>query len=541
MQKQHSRNVLPTQVWDQQVRRTPVAHQPTMRDDTAAVVTTGNGGKFVPLKMFPLFREDGMMNSSLTISFEMAELSNMIINPVRATAAAYFVPKLALDRFPDMGAIDRSWNGEPEIDASVIPWFKPLTGNPSTDWPILETLGLHGSAVDTPNDEYVEAYNQVWNYIATQRSPSLTKRDVLDPSLAPAFWEHTQMRYVKPTFDEAMVSGRVPLSFTGGSGELPIVSARGALQSGGYPPIGAIMEDTGVDNTVGSVFRFEDVYAELTAESAVISLADIDLARETVAWARLRNQFQGVSEEWMMDQMLAGIRIPDQSLKSPMLIDHSSTIFGLEERYATDAANLSESVAQGRTAVQLNMRVPRTTCGGVVVVVAQCLPEQLYERQRDHYFMASTVEDLPNRTADELDPQPVDMVKNKEVDEAHTLPDDLFGYQPLNAKWIRTTPRVGGDYYKASPTSPWTEIRNRIWDTNVVDPELGPDFYLATDIKQDVFANQTVDTFEFWCSGTARINGLTYFGPELLEGSDDYEKVVAQVDTTPLKGDGTDV
>jgi len=538
MQKQHSRNLLPTQVWDQQVRRSPVEHQPTMRDDTAAVVTTGNGGKFIPLKMFPLFREDGMMNSTLTISFEMAELSNMIINPVRATAAAYFVPKLALDRFPDMGAIDRSWNGEPEIDASVIPWFKPLTGNPSTDWPILETLGLHGSAVDTPNDEYVEAYNQVWNYIATQRSPSLVKRDILDPSLAPAFWEHTQMRYVKPTFDEAMVSGRVPLSFVGGTEQLPIYWDK---QTPTTQVTSTDAEEAGKWKFIQSGDATNSIWAELNSDSAVISLADIDLARETVAWSRLRNQYQGLSDEWMMDQMLAGIRIPDQSLKNPMLIDHSSTIFGLEERYATDGANLSESVAQGRTAVQLNMRVPRTSCGGVVVVVAQCLPEQLYERQRDHYFMASSVADLPNRTADELDPQPVDMVKNKEVDESHTLPDDLFGYQPLNAKWIRTTPRVGGDYYKASPTAPWTEIRNRIWDTNVVDPELGPDFYLATDIKQDVFANQTVDTFEFWCSGTARINGLTYFGPELLEGSDDYAKVVAQVDTEALKGDGTDV
>jgi len=87
----------------------------------------------------------------------------MLLNPVRATAVAYLVPKLALDRFLDQGTIDRSYNGQPEIDASVVPWFKPFAG--TLDNPIVEKLGLHYSA-EGYNDEYIEAYNQVWNFIA---------------------------------------------------------------------------------------------------------------------------------------------------------------------------------------------------------------------------------------------------------------------------------------------------------------------------------------------------------------------------------------
>lgn len=542
--KTHSRRVLPTQIWDEKVRRRPIDHPKTIRPDVCSVVTSGFGGKFVPIKMIPLLREDGILSSRLTLQLQMAELSNMILNPIRLSAMAYFVPKMALERFHDMGSIDRSYNGIDEPSGGVIPWFDKISfKNVDEIW---KTLGLHAVDGSDINTDYVESYNAVWNYIAKQRSPSLTLRDPLDTSLAPAFWEHTQMKHVKPTFDDAMMAGNVPLTFVGGSERLPVKSVgRGRINDGGGNIIdrapSADQSDYQVTDPDGNFDWTDKVWAEMQADSANISIANIDLARETAAWARLRNQFEGVSEDWMMDQLLQGIRIHDDMYHDPILLDHSDTIVGLNERYATDGASLDQSVTDGRTALSLNLRLPPTPCGGVVVVAAQVLPEQVYERQRDHYFVAQSVDELPSRTSDELDPQPVQIKLNGDVDQAHSMPDALFGYEPLNARWMRNGPNVGGKYYRPDPSAPWTEDRNRIWDTNVIDPVLGTDFYLASRINHDVFADNLSDPFEFWLQGQTNIIGNTYFGPALLEATNDYEKVLEQVDTERLKGDGTDV
>lgn len=535
--KQHSRALAPTQVWDEKVRRTPIPHQRTVRTDDVTVVTSGFGGKFLPIKMIPLLREDGVQNSSITLNFQMAELSNMLLNPIRATAMAYFVPKLAFDRFADMGTIDRSYNGIAEVNGTVVPWFEKIAFDETN--PFWKTLGVHAPNGQDVNTDYIEAYNTLWNYIATQRSPSLTLRDKLDTTLAPAFWESTQMRYVVPNFDDALMDGRVPLSFVGGSEILPVIST-----ASGNPPNGnrSVAGQTNpIDRPDGTKDWTGQVWAEMQENTATFSIADIDLARETMAWARLRNQFQGLSEDWMINQLLAGMRIADAGLQDPVLLSHGSTAMGVNERYATDAANLDQSVVDGQGSITLNVRLPQVQCGGVIVIAAQILPEQIYERQRDYYLRAVDTNELPDRTADELDVQPVDLVVNGAVDEKHSMPSDLFGYEPLNARWQRNAPNVGGKYYQADPAAPWTEVRNRIWDANVVDPQLGTDFYLATNLKHDVFADSNTDPFEIWAAGSVRIDGLTYFAGPLLEGVDDYEKVLEQVPRDRLIGDGTDV
>ena len=539
--KQHSSALSPTQVWDEKTRRTPQPHQRTIRRDDVTVVTSGFGGKFLPIKMIPILREDSVLSSTIALNFQMAELSNMILNPIRASAMAYFVPKLAQERFMDMGAIDRSYNGIAEADGQVVPWFETMTY--AADNEIFSKLGLHAVEGSDVNTDYVEAYNAVWNYIARNRSQNLELRDRLDSTIAPAFWEHTDMRYTVPNFDDAMMDGVVPLSFVDGSNQLPVKSkltgyTNDPSEQFYFPATnygdGAETDPDGMLNWGSSIF------AEMQAESVLVSIANIDFARETQTWARMRNQYAGLSEEWMMDQLLQGIQVNDTALRDPMLLAHGTTSIGMTERYATDAENLDQSVVDGQSTINLNIRLPQVSCGGTIVVVSQILPEQIFERQRDHYFVAKSVEELPNRTADELDLQPVDFQKCGDVDEAHSTPDDLFGYEPLNARWNRTAPRVGGKYFQPNPHAPWTEVRNRLWDTNVVDPQLGTDFYVSTSLNHDVFKSSNTDPFEIWAAGGVQIQGLTYFEGPLLEATDDYEKVQAQVDLTRLKGDGTD-
>ena len=543
MQKQHSTRVRPTQVWPENYRRGPVAHSKTVRIDAVSVVTSSLGGKLVPLKMIPLLREDGVMNSQLQINLQMAETADMLLNPVRVSAMAYLVPKSAFERFPDMGTIERSYNGQQEIDGTVVPWFlKENVSAGAND--IFNTLGLHAAIGNEINLDYIEAYNAVWNYIAMQRSTSLTPRNNRDTTLAPAFWEHTQMRHVVPTFDAAMIEGNIPVSL---QGDAPV--------TGYNPPVGAPDHDWGTTDIAyadgllkmkrnGSADEFSfsqaGMFADLQNAGITMSLAGIEQARETRAWAQLRNQYQGMSEDWMIDQLLQGIRLTDEALQQPILMDHSDTIVGMSERYATDGDNLSKSVADGRTSLTLNLRAPALPTSGVVVVCGQVLPEMIYERQRDYYLNATDVAQLPNRTADELDPQPVETIKNGEVDESHSLPDDLFGYAPLNHKWMRRAPNVGGKYYRSSPSEPWDENRNRIWSTEVVDVTLGPDFYISSEVSHEIFADQNVDPFEWWLAGDVRISGLTYFGEQLREAQGDYDAVQAQVPTERLAGDGSD-
>lgn len=556
--KQHSVAVRPTQVWPENYRRGPVAHQRTTRTDQVSVVTSGYGGKLLPIKMIPLLREDAITNSRLSINVQMSETADMLLNPVRVSAMAYLVPKLAFDRFKDMGTIDRSYNGQPEIDASVVPWFENYTYNEpppgqTPDPGVFKTLGLHAPDLAVINSDYIEAYNAVWNYIALERSSSLTPRDRLDTTLAPAFWEHTQMRHVVPNFDAAMIEGEIPISFSAGSQLLPVegigITSPPAWSGGTELTYTGGTTETPESAGIGANFRIRgnvdgdgnpNIYAVLAESGIEISLANIQQATKTRQWAELRNSYQGMSDDWMIDQLLSGVRLNDETLKQPILLDHSDTIVGMSERYATDGANLDKSVADGRTSLSLNLRAPALQTGGVVVVCAQVLPEMIYERQRDYYMRATDVSELPLRTADELDPQPVETIKNGEVDESHSLPNDLFGYAPLNHRWMRRAPNVGGKYYRPDPAAIWNENRNRIWSTEVVDPTLGPDFYISNEVSHEVFADQNSDPFEFWCAGDVQITGNTFFGEQLREAQGDYEAVEAQVPTARLKGDGTD-
>jgi len=552
--KQHATGMTPQQQWPENFRRTPVPHARTVRQDLASVVTTGFGGKFLPVKMIPLLREDAISNTSVTINVQMAETASMLLNPVRVTATCHIVPKLAFERFQDMGTIDRSYNGIAEKDGLVVPWFQKHADGPIASNPIMKTLGLHGLDMNDFNTDYTEAYNAVWNYEARQRSDVLTQAAALNDQLLPAFWQHTQMRHVVPNFDDALMAGDVNVEITSG-GKMPV---KGIGTTLGTTPSGitGVRESDGTTTdyefgyTVssfpmktqdGSSSAFPDIYTELAADGIQFSIADIDRARETAAWARLRQQYQGMSDDWMIDQMLQGIRLRDELLTQPILVGKSEASIGMSQRYATDSGNLEKSLTDGRTSLSVPVRSPALQCGGVAVICVQILPEQIYERRRDYYATAVNVSELPQRTRDELDPQPVELISMGEVDSSHSTPSDLFGYAPLNHKWIRNNPVIGGRYFREDPTDPWTEDRNRIWTADVPSPTLGPDFYTSETLSHDVFADSTVDPFEIWVAGSVPITGLTYFGPMLRESDGDYDAVAAQVDNTRLKGDGTDI
>lgn len=538
---------LPAQTTPDNYRTTPQQYAPTVRTDFKRVLTTGFGGKFLPVAAIPLLREDRLQASTFRFGFQMAETAQMLMNPVRVAVHAWFVPKLAFERYGDRGILNRSYLKQAEKDGEVVPWFQPVDywQAANTPHPVYRAMGLHAPAGEQVNSDYVEAYNAIWNYVAEQASPSIAKRGATDPSLAPAFWAHSAMRHVKPTFDQALIWGEAPVNITSQQMAVKglLVETNAGHQTGEQfnpdgtsftPPQGGWAVSALNSGAATKESGWIAPWVELEENGVTISLANIDLARKTAAFARARQAYQGLGDEQLIDLLMAGVRVPDEGMRHPLLLGRRETIFGMSQRYATDSPNLEKSVTTGQTVLDMTVVVPQQDTSGVVMFVAEILPEQLYERQADRYLLETDQANLPDRLRDELDVEPVEVVLNGHIDTDHSAPTATFGYAPLNHSWQREAPNLGGLYHRPDASAPWDENRNRIWAVETVDPVLGDDFYLSSNIHHQVFQDMDTDPFEIALNGVARIEGLTMFGPALRESYGDYDAIMAHADMSRL-------
>lgn len=559
MKMEKSRNMLPspTQPNIERMRTDPVTHPRSTRLDFKRVITTGFGGKMLPIMAIPLLREDALKATTLDFSFEMAETEDVIHNPVRIKVSAYAVPKTAFERFMDLGHANRSYMKKPEADASVTPWFNTIAlddghATAPTTLEVFKTLGCHARPGVDVNTDYLEAYNAIWNDIASQTSENITHRTPTDGTLAPAFWMHSAMKHVKPNFDQALIYGEVPLNTVGT--KLP-VKGIGANNTGYWDDTNKTVYESGGSGSVtysnakwfghsGNREHYvqEDpdnpgypgIFAEMEENGITVSLANNEMAKKMVSMAQLRRQFAGLDDDAIIDVLMSGIRIPDEGLKRPILLGAEETTFGMHQRYATDHGNLEKSLTRGQSGIQMTIRTPQMNTGAIVMAVCEILPEQLYERQEDVYLATTDQDTLPERVRDELDPEPVEVVTNAMIDTDHDTPDATFGYAPLNHRWQREIPNLGGRYYQPRAGQAWNEDRNRIWSTELENPTLGPDFYLSTTLHHNLFSDTLNDPFEVTCNAVAQIEGNTKFGPALIESVDDYDHIAAQVDTTKI-------
>lgn len=540
--------------WQNQLKNVPIDTIRSRRLEEKRVLTSGNAGKILPVAYIPLLREDSLVSGRMRLSFEMMETAEALMNGINVQVNAYFVPWLAFDRFEgSMDRLNRSYAGQPAYDGGpVTPWFN-LSG---TAWdlrnsPIAKTLGLHSRVGIKKNMAFLEAYNAIVNYRRKQRSKSLPLRAWNADTLAEAFWHHTAMKHIVPDFDQALIDGEVALNIVSadlpvrgvyvGNADLTSTAAAGTFKGVNGPNAGGEQLYTGnssMGDTWGiasdAVSGLPAIFAEMQSNGVTVSLSNIDLAKKTAAFARLRQQYQGHDDDWIIDTLMSGIRLPEQALKEPVLMQQVNTLFGYSTRFASDAANLDESVTTGATYVDLNLRLPRVNTGGIIMVTAEIVPEQLFERQKDYFLHAQTVAELPEYVRDYLDPEKVALVENQHVDMDHSDPTGTFGYAPLNHQWMRSGPNIGGKYYRPAVDASFDEDRQKIWAVETVDPELTADFYLCTQMHQKVFADTVSHAFEIMARGRFVIEGNTVFGPALLEATEDYDKVMAKVDQTRL-------
>lgn len=521
----------------------PLRTPRTMRRQTARGITSLPAGKMVPLAAFPLLREDAVRSGRLRFSFESMETAEVLMNAINVRVHAYLVPMLALERFNgSMDQLNLSYEGKPPLEGEqVTPFIETAAFGAHGENRVYQYLGLHARPDTLVNTAYLEAYNAIWNFRAKNRSPDLSLRTRLQSDLAPAFWAHEQFKHIVPDFDQAVIDGEVPLNIVDSRVPVTGIGVSGVRRDTAITVKDTVRHNASFENSYvasstapyGNIAFEADVatgmpqiFAEMQDGGITVSLSNIEMARKTQAFARLRQQYN-MHDDWIINLLMDGISIPEQAFKQPMLIGQKSTVFGMAKRYATDSGNLTESVVNGATFLDMSIQVPRIGVGGIIMVVAEITPDQLFERQEDPFLHTTSVDQLPQYLRDTLDPEKVDVVKNSRIDVDHDTPDATFGYEPLNARWNIDTPRIGGRFYRPEVDAGFDEDRQRIWAVETQNPTLSTDFYLCTNMHTKPFVVTNQDPFEVVTQGDVFIEGNTVFGGHLVEATDDYEKVLA--------------
>lgn len=508
----------------------PITVEKSIRRDTLRVLTSGNAGKIIPVGYFPMLREDRVSTSRLRVAVEMMETVELLENGINVTAYAHFVPHLALDRFKSMDELNRSYQGVAGAGGSVVPYFQTMTYDRNAAF--WKTLGIHEVHGATVNAAPVEYYNELVNFRRRARSEKLPLRSLTDTTLAAAFWKHNDLAHIVPDFDQAMIDGEVTLNIP--QQNLPVKSYQSdpAATSGYRYPTGRTAQ--GNFTTAGNMSFGGDIWAELGAQGVQLSLSNIELTKRTAAFAQMREKFAGIGDDALIDLLMEGIRVPDEALKQPILLDKKSTLMGYNRRWATDAANLSKDVATGETFLDLTFRTPPMNTGGAIMITLEIVPEQLWERRADVFVRTISPSTLPNFMRDFLDPEKVSVVQNSYVDVLHATPNGTFGYAPLNHEWNRDLVRIGGKFQRGL-TDTFSEDRQRMWVVEQLNPSLTADFYLCSTLHQKVFADQVADGFEIKARGDVEIVGNTVFGKGLVEkANNDFAEIDAQIDKTRI-------
>nr|QPB07461.1 MAG: major capsid protein [Microvirus sp.] len=514
------------------ISTSPIAVEKTVRMDEVRALTTCRAGKIIPVTFIPLLREDRVSRGRLNLKLQMAETIHPLMNAVNVTAYVHFVPYLAFSRFGgSLEALNRSYQGVPELhNSTVIPFFATSAFNRTHDF--WKTLGVHWKEGEQINMAPVEAYNEIVNFRRAARSDKLPQRTAADRTLAAAFWKNSNLWHIVPDFDQAAMDGEVPLEFA--VSKLPVRSkaSMGNTVDTRRSPAGMPGHNPVVDGDGGMTWG-DQVFVEMKNSGIKLSLSNIELAKQTAAFAKLRQQYEGLDDDHIIDLLMEGIRVPNEALKQPLLLDKKSTIFGYNERHAMDGANLDVSVTTGQTSLSLNFRTPPMNMGGVIVVTVEIVPEQLYERQKDMFLATTDTAKLPNFMRDYLDPEKVAIVKNDFVDVEHSTPGGTFGFAPLNHEWKRSLTRIGGKYYRRNPDT-FVEDRQRFWSVEQLNPTLTSDFYLVGSLPHNIFMDTASDPFEILTLGAVEIVGNTVFGKVLEEDGGHYDAIIDQIDTTRI-------
>lgn len=543
---------------------TPVQFQRSTRRDTAAVMSSGRAGKVIPIDYIPILRGDSC-SGRFAIDINLAEMPKPLLNGVQANVQAWFVPKAAHPQFSGYDEFMHSYQGETikalgQFDRTPPDFFNVLS-NPANisglkNSTFMKSLGLHLTPDHWCNTDLIDAFNLVYNFRLAAHSSRLARKQYAAENLTNAmalpraFWPSSRFSRVVPDYERALIVGTLDLDVE--AGRLPIEGLwAGGTSSGSAGPLKTPHADindwkgTDVQAEQGGVNyrtlygRAEDgqehvrtIFADMVGSTVGVTLADIDKARTTQAFAKLRTAYAGNdatgfdNDDAIVAELMQGFSVPADQFKRPWLLDSQRVPFGFTERHATDAANLDASVSQGMASATLSLNLPSQETGGVIVITVEVMPERFEERASDEWVYLTNPSQFPDALRDVQRVEPVDPVINRRLDTAHTTPFGLYGYEPMNDQWNRSTTRLGGAFFQPDPANPFTEARAAIWQTSIVDPTFTDDHYLCPDnFPHNVFSDTLADAFECVARHDVTIAGLTQFGDVLAENNDDYAAI----------------
>lgn len=534
---------------------TPVNVPRATRTVPIMVGTTVPAGRLTPVCAFHLHREDEMRASEIFARVDLMEAAEAVRNPIRVRFRAAFIPYLAFAKFDGgMDELNRSYtktanaNGQP-----VTPFFETINSGALGSIPIHRYLGLHAPANTQVNDAYIRAYNVLTNFLLRNRSEALfqaRRRLETDTSLAPAFWNHEQFKYVVPDWDDKAMEGSVDLTFT--QPNIPVVGNGNLMVRGDTDttpkPIAAQASTNNMfvgGTAYGSLQQVRlastasGVIADLASSGAKISLANIAMFEKAREWAEIKARFEGlgqgvINNSYIIDLLMQGISVPDAAWQQPIIINDQTVVANLDKRWATDGANLASAMVNGEASCMMRLLLPRCPTGGVVMIVAEILPDQIFERMEDPLLFTTDVAQLPNAMNDDMDPQKVDRISNRMIDVSHATPNGLFGYAPKHWKWQASYTRLGGKFFRSAPITAFNQDRAQFWTVEQANPSYNADFMISANMNQFPFVQLNVDVGEAMLMGQAVIKGNTVFGEQLLENDNAFDEVLAGVDQTRI-------
>lgn len=538
----------------------PVTFNRTMRRDRVTAMTSGRAGKVVPVDYFPLLAGDSA-SGRLGIDIELGEMPRPLLNGVLANVQTWVVPKCAHAQFSGFDDYMHAREGSDiktlgAADRTPPPFFNTLTGADLTtvaNSDFMKALGIHNPSGVDINVDLIDAYNLIYNFRLAAHSSKLTREDYATENLANAlalkraFWPKSAMSRVVPDYESALIVGQLDLDIQ--SGQLPI-SGLGAENQNAGTGVNESVDETDQSNPTYATAKnlsnnaandrvyaktsggFLQIFAEMAGQTIPATLADIDKARTTQAFAKLRQAYAGNdstgfgNDDTIVAMLMSGLSVPEEYFKRPILLDNAIVPFGFTERFATDAANLDDSVSQGRASASLSLNIPEMPCEATVLTTVEVLPELLQEAMSDEMILATSVADLPDALRDVQRTEPVDTVLNRRRDARHTTPGGGYGHEPMNDKWNRDFTRLGGAFYQTDPNNPFTDQRSAIWMAGIVDPAFTADHWLApASFPHDVFSDTLADAFECVVRHDVAINGLTQIGDVLEEDNSNFTVV----------------
>lgn len=537
----------------------PVQFEQSVRVDEGVLMSSGRAGVVFPVMYAPILRGDSAAGR-ISVDFALAEMPRPLLNSVFVNVQAWFVPKSIHPQFAGEDEFMASYAGTQikavgQADRNPPAFFRQWSGGAVTaaaQSAFFKTLGIHLESGDGLHADVTDAFALIYNFRLAAHStklPRIPYAGELNASdwlndFPKAFWPSGRFARMVPDYEREIVIGALDMDVSAGKIPLMNLIFAGETQT----------PDTGTWYNVSSQPLDQPVLADLkkvwyeattpstpdtrahgkfNGETLTSSLADIDKARLTQSFAKLRQAMAGnngtgfVSDEAILAHLMQGLAVPESQFKRPWLLNSKRVPFGFAERFATDADALDQSVTTGRSAVEMSINIPRSESGGTIIVTAEVLPERLDERQKDEWLAMVSVASLPNALRDIRNPEPVDFVENARIDAKHAQPDALYGFEPMNDKWNRSFTRLGGAFYQPTPGAPVTDQRMGIWQASVVNPTFTQDHWLApAPFPHYVFSDTQAPAFEFTTRHSLKIVGNTQIGDVLAENNNEYDDTV---------------